>query len=308
MILIISNNELDNETDLVCRWLIRKEANFLRLNMDDFLRHSCLVGMKDFVYNGKRYSYTDFSKIWVRRKLNRLPITFKDENFDTISNVDVNNFQQGEWEKFMHFFLSRFPHDRMINKAEGYFLSKIEQLDLAEKYELNPPASYFGNSLDLFGTEKSLIHKPAGNLGYLQGKDGVYAAFTEVIHPSLKIERLLPSFFQDMVNALYEIRVLFCNDQIFACGMIKSDEEENVDVKKQDSVRHSPVLIPIEYQNKIKAFMKSVGFKVGTLDVIKSKDDYHFIEMNPIGKFSFYSDVGSFGMERKIAELLMEEI
>jgi len=54
--------------------------------------------------------------------------------------------------------------------------------------------------------------------------------------------------------------------------------------------------------------MKSVGFKVGTLDVIKSKDDYHFIEMNPIGKFSFYSDVGSFGMERKIAELLMEEI
>lgn len=36
MILIISNNENDVETDSVCKWLMNQKTDFLKLNLSDF--------------------------------------------------------------------------------------------------------------------------------------------------------------------------------------------------------------------------------------------------------------------------------
>ena len=52
MILIVSGNEKDNETDLVCRSLMYQEIDFLRLNMDDFLGQDAFVGQDFFVLKG----------------------------------------------------------------------------------------------------------------------------------------------------------------------------------------------------------------------------------------------------------------
>lgn len=194
----------------------------------------------------------------------------------------------------------------MVNKLDGYFMSKISQLELAHNFELNPPKSFFTNDLTLLDRKSVYIHKPASNLGYVKGEGGVFAAYTELLATDLKLQKLFPSFIQEKLDALYEIRITYCNNLIYACGMIKSGDESNIDVKEQDSVRYSPVIIPEEYQRKIKAFMKAIGFKIGSLDIIKSKKNYHFLEMNPIGKFAFYSDVGVFGIEEKIADLLIE--
>jgi len=76
MILIISNNEIDSETDTICKLLLRKSAAFVRLNLDDFISSDCIISSTYFHYCGMQYLYSQFTKIWIRRSLNTNTIRF----------------------------------------------------------------------------------------------------------------------------------------------------------------------------------------------------------------------------------------
>lgn len=311
MILILSSNEKEAETDLVCRGLFFQKIDFLRLNVDDFLNKNCLVTDQYFVIEDKKYFYGDFDLIWVRRNITSLNTNFKGEDLDYRSNLSLNIFNFREWNTFIKYFFTRFPAEKMVNRASSYFLSKVEQLDVAREVGLSVPNSLFANSAQQLqshpqGTE--LINKSANNLGYIQRNGKTHKAYTEVVSPDTIPNQFLVSFFQEKVEGIHEVRTLYLDGKLYNCGLIKPENADNhVDVKKQSDLRCHPIDLPPEFEEGVRAFMQRIGFRIGFLDLIKTDKGYRFIEMNPYGKYLYYSHACNFNFEHRITNFLIHE-
>lgn len=310
MILIISGNEKDNETDLVCRSLMYQEIDFLRLNMDDFLGQDAFVGQDFFVLKGRKYAYHDFDLVWVRRNIASFNSMFRDEAFDYRSNLAMNLYNKKEWNLFAKFFFTQFPQERMVNEARGYFADKVDQLNLARKIGLPTADSLFSNNArDLQRYEqRAVISKPAGNLGYVRRNEAVVKAYTEVVDHETLPANFLNAFFQEKLEGIHEIRSLYLDGEMYNCGLIKPNNSENhIDVKRQEGLRCQPVSLPPTFAAKVKEFMQGLGFRIGFIDILKTATGYKFIEMNPYGKFLFYSNACNFNFDHRIANFLIHE-
>ena len=310
MILIISGNEKDTETDLVCRSLMYHELDFLRLNMDDFLTRKVYVSQSFFAIEGNKYEYQDFDLVWVRRNLATYNSMFQDGAFDYRSNLAINLFNYQEWNLFAKFFFNQFPQHKMVNQARGYFADKIDQLLLAKEIGLNTADSLFSSNVEHLKLyeKRELISKPAGNIGYLSQNENIVKAYTEVVDLETLPPHFMTSFFQEKLEANYEIRTLYLNGELFNCGLIKpQNSENNIDIKNQVDLRCQPVNLPEHFAGKIREFMEKIGFRIGFIDILKTADRYEFIEMNPLGKFLYYSYACNFNFEHRIANFLIHE-
>lgn len=310
MILILSTNEQDNETDLVCKSLIYCEVDFLRVNVDDFHLGNVYVSEAFFVVGGTKYRFQDFDLVWIRRSIANFNGMFHNNAFDAKSNLRINLYNFQEWNLFLKFLFLQFPKERMVNQAAGYFADKIDQLMLAREIGLAVPESLFSNNAnDLQQYEsREIISKPAGNLGYLQRRGRTVKAYTELVAPETLPSHFLPAFFQEKLEATYEIRTLYLDGDFFNCGLIKARNSSHpVDVKNQDGLRCQPVSLPAPFSAKIREFMKRIGFQIGFVDILKTASGYQFIEMNPYGKFLYYSHSCNFNFEHRIANFLMHE-
>ncbi len=311
MILILSRNEQDNETDLVCRCLMYHEVAFRRVNVDDFLLRNVFVSQEFFVIDGEKFCFQDFDLVWIRRGFTSYNSRFSDKEYDSQSNSEINLFNFQEWNLFMKFLFMQIPPERMVNQARGYFADKIDQVLLAKEIGLPAPDSFYSNNAsDLRQYEsREIISKPGGNLGYLRRKDKVVKSYTEIVNTETLPPNFQTAFFQEKLEAQHEIRTLYLNGELFNCGMIKAENSvQHVDIKNQKGLRCHPVNLPESFAEKIREFMQKIGFRIGFIDILKTANGYQFIEMNPYGKFLFYSHACNFNFEHRIANFLINEV
>ncbi|MDQ1857092.1 hypothetical protein [Chryseobacterium sp. WLY505] len=189
-------------------------------------------------------------------------------------------------------------------------VNKLEVLFLAKSLGLKVPDTYILSRLDdleQINMTHPYITKAVSEMKPIIVENDLYLNYTHEVDLSNihdKKESIIPSLIQRKIDCFYEIRAFFFEKQIWAIATF--DFSDNVDIRniREKDKRYLPIALPSELIRKILKLAKNLDFKCGTVDLLKSHDDYYFLEVNPLGQFHQVSHYGNYQIEKHIADLL----
>jgi len=317
MILIFSNRQ-EPTTDFVVDHLLYREADFFRINSEDILESKELIIDLDadcWVIDGREISLNDVNAVWYRR-WNSYGEKF---NLKTIFKNQVVNEIYSELDGLSQFIFlrlrqtSKFLTDPQALKQHN----KLYSLHVAQQSGLNIPSTKIINNKKLLLSEKadSYITKPiTDSFAFIDenyDEENIYKSFTESITKD-EIDNLEDSFFPSMIqskiNAEFEIRTFFLENEFFSTAILNS---LTLDIKRSvgfyaDSVKMVPYKLPKSIERKLKNTMKKLNLNCGAIDLIKDiNGEFYFLEVNPVGQFLGYSNACNYRLEEKIANWLI---
>jgi ATP-GRASP peptide maturase of grasp-with-spasm system len=306
MILIISNDD-DISTQKVCKWLnyynqpyvlITNSNRITNLNIIDLVNNNITITVNNIEIN-----LSDIKNVWYRRG----KLLFTDKLVFTKQNFLFDKLKQ-EWEVINIYLMNYFKQDNYFNNKPN----KLIVLKIANDLGFKVPLSILTTSkkvLQLSFLKKRVISKPVNEVIYFNDEENVYSSLTiEVVIDKLEKEFPL-SFFQELIEKKYEIRVFYHNGMFFASAIFSQEDEKtqidyrNYNYKKLN--KQVPYKLSYSLEEKIENLMKSLSLSSGSIDLIKAIDDnYYFLEVNPIGQFDNLSMICNYNIEKVIARSL----
>jgi hypothetical protein len=318
MILIFSYKNYEQSTDPLIDWLLSYNANFIKITIEDLISkktpYAINVNNGDLMINGINIS-KETNVIWYRRYI-------KDIKLKNKKNLKFHDQVQYECDneiKHLIDFLMRSLNDKKwfpnINSLR--LKNKLDFVLLAESLNLSVPKSIVVNNkkdlINFYNNISNIIIKPINFIGYYQMDEYTYSSYTNGLNDEIFVN--IPDFFyptliQEKIEAEYEIRSFFLDNQLYSTAIITNNDDRHVDIKlnyKKDSTKWIPYNLPNEYQEKLKLLMMKSGLSTGSIDTIKDKaGNYVFLEVNPVGQYIAPSTRCNFYLDKKIAKLLIE--
>lgn len=314
MILILGENE-DNITDKVCSYLNYYQEPYLRINKsetENIINHILFLDERieiQFIYNNKQYFLNDFKSIWCRRgRFHTSSYVTKDIFFDS----EIKNHFGREKITFINYIYHYIDNNQSIvlNNPLRYEVNKLQSLTVANECGLKIPPTLITNSeidLQLFPFRRVITKTIQDNLVGL--KNGKY--ITDIGTKNLDVNEIKESFFyskfQKEIEKKYELRIFYLDGYFYSLAYYFNKDIKEIDSRKLDrkQIRYVPFNLPEEVKNKLAVFMKTMKLESGSIDVIvDNKDDFYFLEVNPIGQFDFLNAFGNFNIEKEIAKYL----
>ncbi len=122
-------------------------------------------------------------------------------------------------------------------------------------------------------------------------------------------EEFAISFFQERITADFEIRVIYIDGTFYSTAMYIFDPvvDYRTTFREMNNIRMVPFKLPIEIEEKLEKVYKKFKLNYGSADLMYSKGDYYFLEINPTGQISFINNVCNYNIESKVAEILKNE-
>ena len=332
MILIFSHNFIDEPTNRVIDWLLFFNADFKRINGDEFSpKNNFTLDLVDCCLKKDGQNFlnpNDVSLVWFRRwfnprgkLINYDGYKLKKYNSDEILLIEYYEFfLENELKAYSKGIFSLLndkvwlPDERMTRGG----LNKIDVLVKAKKIGLLIPESIITSSktevVNFLKVNESLITKPIFEVVPIVHKNDAISMLTKEVKME-DIEKFpdifYPSLFQKKVEKEFELRVFIYKDKIYSIAMFTQNDEQtkvdfrNINVEKPN--RYVPFLLPKSIENKLLTLMNDVKLNTGTLDLmVNDKNEFIFLEINPIGQFGMVSIDGNFHIEKMIAQDLIE--
>jgi len=307
MILIISV-ENDGITNDICASLVHQKKEFVRINESQYITDVFFDFTRkqfEFTINNIVYNLNQFSSVYYRNGT----IVYKDISLEIDSPIKL--FYETELSSITEFIFHYLHknckriYGNIINKK----VNKLEVLHLAGTLGFKIPQTYvFSNPKCLeflTDVENKLITKSISEMSPILYKNELYLNYTREISLDEilgKTHEIIPSLIQDRIHVEYELRVFFFENKIWAIAMF--DFENNVDVRNVRSKKFIPYELPYDIQEKIFAIASKLELKTGTIDLLKSNDDFYFLEVNPSGQFQDLNYWGNYNIDQYIAEQL----
>lgn len=124
-------------------------------------------------------------------------------------------------------------------------------------------------------------------------------------------ERFSPRLIQRYIDKSFELRIFFLCGSFFAMALLPNTTERLLIDSRlhlaEDAYRLVPYLLPDAIRDKLVALTARLGLDTGSIDLLVTADDRHvFLEVNPTGQLDWLSQGIGAGIERKIAEHLMQ--
>lgn len=307
MILIISTHENDIETDLICKNLIMEGRRFFKLTPELITHSKFRCSDEWFQINNRKLYFNQFSCVLIRRWNFRWPEHHYTEELSDASNTDLNIFLDEEWKCFSKHFFRCFNPESMITSPELLFMDKLEQLTLAKSCGLMTPPFIFENHQDPDREHQHFITKPITNLGYLfdRNHQTAYSSYTQSCSALKDYDSFGLSMIQKKIESQVELRVHYIHGETYTCGMYKEKSEADCDIKTS-KFRCFRYQLPDEIESKIHLFMQNCRSKFGIIDMILQERNHVFIEINPIGKFAFYSSKCNLHIDQHLSKLIIK--
>lgn len=310
MFLIVSE-AYDKTTDLVIEWLDSLGTNFIRCLPNHL---SCIEIELSSGGDSKIKINNEFVKIiWVQRgKLNFIPQEIDKSNF-------INYLKKEEVP------VLKYCEEILVEKGivvgsfiEEIYNNKILNLKIAEECGMKIPHSVITNEkekiINFLNSKKKIItksiyHPPNISLTptkKIKGKGTVVVTAKQISSMS---DDSFPSFVQEYIEKLFEIRVFIFMEKIFAMAIFsQADDKTTIDYRnynREKPNRYVPFNLPDKEKIKIKRFMNRKKMNSGSIDLIyNNKKEYVFLEINPQGQFNWVSEYCNFYIEKEIAECL----
>ncbi|NHN24614.1 hypothetical protein FIA58_002900 [Flavobacterium jejuense] len=118
------------------------------------------------------------------------------------------------------------------------------------------------------------------------------------------------SLFQERIIADFEIRVIYV-DGVFYSACIYNFDNTVIDyrtkLRNKENLRIIPFQLPAEIENKLDKIFKRFNMNYGSADLMYSKEDYYFLEINPTGQISFINNACNFYIENLLATKIKNE-
>lgn len=154
-----------------------------------------------------------------------------------------------------------------------------------------------------------LITKSLSDGIYRIGKNYEYYSYTENVASEDISSQFLPSLFQEKVNKKFELRIFYLKKKLYATAIFSQQRKDTeTDFRKTNSnkpIRFIPYILPDEIIFKISNLMSRLNLDIGAIDMlVDDNNDYIFLEINPGGQFSYYSDMCNYNIEKEIARIL----
>jgi len=322
MILILSSAN-DVSTNEVIDWLIYKSIPFIRINDESIITLKLI----------KIPEYKVIVEIVKESKLEIIEI-----DLNTVTgywyrrgdiNINTNNVYLSENDEFscktneclkkelleLYIFLNLFlERKHSIGKFSENNTNKLYNLIVAHDVGLCVPNTFvFTNKDQIIENKikyKNLITKPLGS-NIVQYSNFVIGGYTEQVLKKdiYDNDTTFPSLFQEKIEKRYELRIFHLDGKNYASAIFsQTNKQTSVDFRKYSKEKPNRV-VPFNLPNKISfqinQFMKRIGMKSGSLDIIVDKDNkYIFLEVNPIGQFKQVSKPCNYNLEKKIAQYL----
>jgi len=261
------------------------------------------------------------SAFWWRRGFfhDKIELEFQWINvFDSNAKNNVINFfnrEEVQLYKFIYFVLSSTK--RSIGNILNYPINKLILLESARKLGLNIPETYIINNKQklksIYKEHKNIITKSiCDNLSFEHNGQIFYHQTEKIISNDFDI--LSSDFYyskvQQLIDKKYELRIFFFKNKFYSMAIFSQlNEETKIDYRaynNSDIKYFIPYKLPIEIKNKLKKLMKLVKLDTGSIDMIlTTKNEYVFLEVNPIGVFDMVTTPCNYYCEKYIAQYLL---
>lgn len=330
MILIFSHEHLDEPTNMVIDWLSFYEAEFLRINGDDFsnnIRFKIDFKKREIRSKTNRIDNKSINVVWFRRWKNPYNQTtffdkFKEEKFsseDVLLIEKFHKFLNHEEQKMANACFSIFNKVLWIpkpEKAKGS-VNKLEILLMAESNGLKVPNTIITNGkkdvIEFFKKNKSIITKPISEATTMIYKGILVPMFTKIVSRSeanLFPNTFFPSLFQENIRKQFEVRTFIHRDKIYSMAIFSQrDTKTNTDFRNYNEEkpnRYIPFLLPKDIEQNLFNLLKDLDLVTGSVDLICDvNNNYYFLEINPVGQFGMVSLNCNYNIEKMIAEDLI---
>ena len=310
MILILSEND-DVSTDKVCFWLNYYKAEYIRTN--SYINAYDIIGNVKFendtlefelIINGQSYNLSEITTIWCRRGyISFIYPAIEDINYnDNEIYKQVKKHINNELNTLERFFEHVIEQKFHINNPNHYNSNKLIALHLAQKHGLKIPETLITKSSqkikDFFETQKTVITKNIQDVLNVREKDfSLGHCHREIFAEDIRNHDYFYSLFQRKIGIKYELRIFFLFDKYYSHAKIAYNN---------DLSRITPFKLPNKIEKKLQALMYDLKLQSGSIDmIVDEKDDYYFLEVNPVGQFDYLSGFNNYLIEREIAKTLM---
>lgn len=316
MIVIVTDID-EPTTDWVINWLHHYEKEFLRISFDDKIdikeiylneitnKLECTFFVKGILVNTEK-----INSYWYRRSKIGCNIFFSNSNDDII--IAKDQFISTENQQCILLLNSILNEKAKLNKIEDNDLLKISNLINAKTVGLNIPDFIITNEKsklqDFYSKHnKRIITKTIGDpLSFF--KVGLHQYTSLVSADDLK-EKFSLGLFQACIDKKFELRIFYLNYTSYASAIFSQENDKtSIDLKdygEDNPNRVVPFELPKDIQTKIQMLMDNLGLLSGSIDMaVNTKNQYVFIEVNPIGQFEQVSVPCNYNLPKFVAEIL----
>lgn len=327
MILLISEI-LDLSTNDVIDWLEYYDANFERIDGSTFFNSEVEFNFK-ITNNDSNIKFGEIElnkvkSVWHRRWI-RYFNAFNTElnSFDDINiqeRANIKNHLVTEMRK-SYKPLFDFFDSKEINSLPKYnsiSVDKINVLLMASKVGLNVPESIICNSkknlVEFKEKYSAIISKPLSEAMSFMGENYDYFSKTAIVDDKIILnlgDTFFPSLFQEYIEKEVEIRSFYIDNSFFSMAIFSQlDDKTKLDFRnynEENPNRNVPFKLPHEVENKLRNLFEQLDLNTGSIDLILTpKNDFVFLEINPVGQFGMTSYPCNYYLEKKIAKYLIK--
>lgn len=309
-ILILSNSN-DFSTDHVCFQLHRLGASYVRLNRDDL--DQCEVRLfptkPQLLVKRENISFcVDSSKL--KSIYFRAPVFLRDiyqPNIDLLEQL-----KRTQWSSFVR-NLAVFDKCQWINSPQATYAAEMKafQLYKASGIGLKVPQTEIANSVpySLANCNTVAVKTIDSAVVNKDGQQGfIYTNFYEFEELSKNSMKDVPSIFQKALVPKVDLRVTIIGDTVYAAEITNDGEGVSGDwrLEMNKSLKYKSVELPQLITHQCKALLRELGLIFGGIDLIRYKNDYYFVEVNPTGEWAWLMSQTGFEIDETIAKVLIE--
>lgn len=310
MILLVSNYN-DSITDEICSWLSSEDKKFVRLNENQVIssiNFNFNLNLFEISIDEVSYNLNEIKSVFYRN--GTISYNTCDIGIDEL-DVDLEEFYRRECNSITN-FIFYYLQTRNIPIYGNFFVkevNKLEVLYLANMLGFKIPETYiFSEVSDIKKSisQKEFITKALSEMQPIINGDGLYLNYTTKIGEEniQNKTKLIPTLLQNKILTDFEIRTFFFENKIWSVATF--DFENNVDIRniKEIDKKYIPYELPKSLQKKILKLAKVLKLKCGTIDFLRTRNEYFFLEVNPLGQFHQVSLFGNYNIGKYIASLL----
>nr|WP_285891039.1 hypothetical protein [Mesobacillus subterraneus] len=218
-----------------------------------------------------------------------------------------------QWTAFIR-NLTIFENINWLNNPVHTFKAenKLLQLRYAKNIGFLCPETIITNSnkIDIDNDSTYIVKSLDTALLRTEGKEAfVYSSVLsgKVIKESAL--SLSPIVVQQYIYPKVDIRVTVIKDKLFAVKILKDKEGIAGDWRLQKhDIEYIPIDLPATIKKKCLQIVERFGLTFGAIDLIKSNNQYYFIEVNPTGEWAWLVDSAQLPIYESICDFLEGDV
>ncbi len=218
---------------------------------------------------------------------------------------------KSQWSSFIRNLIS-FDNVTWVNHPVSIYgaENKLYQLKIARLCGFPVPETYVGNILpESIQPELIYIVKSLDTALFYDKGQEMFTYSTMIDGQELLNAEIqsAPIIVQEYLHDKTDIRVTVIGDTIFAVSITKNGFNIEGDWRKneKESLKYSPIDLPLNVQDQIKELMHKLGLNFGGIDLALVGDTYYFIEINPTGEWGWLIFTAKLPIDKVIAEFLV---